>query len=160
MILSFAEFIKKNPNSKLLLVGNGPERNNLIKIAKENKVYKKIIWIKFSENIKDLLKISNVFVLPSKYEGFGMVFLEAMLTNTPVISTNISAIPEVIENNYNGILIEPDNIKQMVSALNNIQDKKLIKKFSINSKKLLSNKFNLEAMYKKTNNVYYSILNI
>ncbi len=160
LILSFAEFIKKNPNSKLLLVGNGPERNNLIKIAKENKVYKKIIWIKFSENIKDLLKISNVFVLPSKYEGFGMVFLEAMLTNTPVISTNISAIPEVIENNYNGILIEPDNIKQMVSALNNIQDKKLIKKFSINSKKLLSNKFNLEAMYKKTNNVYYSILNI
>jgi glycosyltransferase involved in cell wall biosynthesis len=160
LILSFAEFTKKNPNSKLLLVGNGPERNNLIKIAKENKVYKKIIWIKFSENIKDLLKISNVFVLPSKYEGFGMVFLEAMLTNTPVISTNISAIPEVIENNYNGILIEPDNIKQMVSALNNIQDKKLIKKFSINSKKLLSNKFNLEAMYKKTNNVYYSILNI
>ena len=74
-----------------------------------------------------MLNISNVFVLPSKYEGFGIVFLEAMLTNTPVISTNISAIPEIIKNKYNGILIEPGNVKR--SYIKNIQDEKLIKKF-------------------------------
>lgn len=160
LILAFAEFTKKNKNSKLLLVGDGPESKNLVKIAKKNNVFKKIIWIRFSEHIKDLLNISNVFVLPSKYEGFGIVFLEAMLTNTPIISTNISAIPEVVKNNYNGILIEPDNLKQMILALRNIQDKKLIKKFIINSKKLLSNKFNIKIMYKKINNTYSSILDI
>jgi glycosyltransferase involved in cell wall biosynthesis len=157
LILSFAEFTKKNPNSKLLLIGDGPERKNLVKISKENNIFNKIIWVKFSEHIKDLLNISNVFVLPSKYEGFGIVFLEAMLTNTPVISTNISAIPEIIKNKYNGILIEPGNVKQMTAALKNIQDEKLIKKFNINAKKLLSNKFNLKMMFKKTNNIYCSI---
>ena len=80
-----------------------------------------------------------------------------MLTNTPVISTNISAIPEIIKNKYNGILIEPGNVKQMTAALKNIQDEKLIKKFNINAKKLLSNKFNLKMMFKKTNNIYCSI---
>ena len=160
LILSFAEFSKKNVNCKLLLVGDGPEREKLIQISKKANIYKKIIWIKFSEYIKDILTLSDAFVLPSKYEGFGIVFLEAMLTNTPIISTNISAIPEVITNNYNGILIEPDNINQMVLALKKIQNKKLVKKFNINSKKLLSSKFNLEVMFKKTNNSYYNVLNV
>ena len=158
LILSFAKFCKKNPNSKLLLVGNGPERNNLIKISKDNNIYKKIVWINFSERIKDLLNISNVLVLTSKYEGFGMVFLEAMLSNTPIISTNVSAIPEVIQHNYNGILIKPNNMDQLITALKNIQNKKLIKKFNINSKKLLRSKFHRNIMYKKTNDIYLSIL--
>tara|TARA_B100000767_G_scaffold65978_1_gene62366 strand:- start:6594 stop:7739 length:1146 start_codon:yes stop_codon:yes gene_type:complete len=160
LILSFAKFSKKNLNCKLLLVGDGPERKKLIQISKRLNIYKKIIWIKFSENIKEILTLSDAFVLPSKYEGFGIVFLEAMLTNTPIISTNVSAIPEIIKNNYNGILIEPNNINQMVLALKKIQNKRLVKKFNINSKKLLSNKFNLEVMFKKTNKVYYNILNV
>ena len=160
LILSFAKFSKKNLNCKLLLVGDGPERKKLIQISKRLNIYKKIIWIKFSENIKEILTLSDAFVLPSKYEGFGIVFLEAMLTNTPIISTNVSAIPEIIKNNYNGILIEPNNINQMVLALKKIQNKRLVKKFNINSKKLLSNKFNLEVMFKKTNKIYYNILNV
>ena len=87
-----------------------------------------------------------------------MVFLEAMLTNTPIISTNVSAIPEVIRNNYNGILIKPNNMNQMILALNRIKNKKLIKKFSANSKKLLSGKFHLNTMNEKTNSVYNSLL--
>ena len=87
-----------------------------------------------------------------------MVFLEAMLTSTPIISTNASAIPEVIKHNYNGILIEPNNIKQMISALKKIQDKKTVKMFNTNSKKLLLSKFSLNKMYKKTNEIYYNVL--
>ena len=104
------------------------------------------------------MDMADVFVLTSQYEGFGMVFLEAMLTNTPIISTNVSAIPEVIRSNYNGILIKPNNMNQMILALNRIKNKKLIKKFSVNSKKLLSGKFHLNTMNEKTNNVYNSIL--
>ena len=158
MILSFAEYQKKNINSTLLLLGDGPERSKLIKLAKKNDIYKKIIWVKYSKNVKDLLNLANVFVLPSRYEGFGMVFLEAMLTSTPIISTNASAIPEVIKHNYNGILIEPNNIKQMISALKKIQDKKTVKMFNTNSKKLLLSKFSLNKMYKKTNEIYYNVL--
>ena len=127
-------------------------------MSKKKKIYKKIIWVNFSEQVKDLMDMADVFVLTSQYEGFGMVFLEAMLTNTPIISTNVSAIPEVIRNNYNGILIKPNNMNQMILALNRIKNKKLIKKFSVNSKKLLSGKFHLNTMNEKTNNVYNSIL--
>ena len=158
LILSFAEYQKKNINSTLLLLGDGPERSKFIKLAKKNDIYKKIIWVKYSKNVKDLLNLANVFVLPSRYEGFGMVFLEAMLTSTPIISTNASAIPEVIKHNYNGILIEPNNIKQMISALKKIQDKKTVKMFNTNSKKLLLSKFSLNKMYKKTNEIYYNVL--
>ena len=158
LISSFSEYCKKNPNSKLLLVGNGPERNNLIRLSKNKNIYKKIIWINFSEQVKDLMDMADVFVLTSQYEGFGMVFLEAMLTNTPIISTNVSAIPEVIRNNYNGILIKPNNMNQMILALNRIKNKKLVKKFSANSKKLLSSKFHLNTMNEKTNSVYNSLL--
>jgi len=159
LILSFAEFNKNNPNYKLLLVGDGPERNELIKLSKKNDIYKKIIWIKYSEQIEDILKLSDIFVLPSRYEGFGIVFLEAMLLSVPVIATNASAIPEIIKHNHNGILVEPNNIKQLTKALINIQNKKLVKKFNINSKKLLTKKFNLSQMVKKTDDTYSEILN-
>ena len=82
-----------------------------------------------------------------------------MLLSVPVIATNTSAIPEIIKHNYNGILVEPDNIKQLTKALINIQSKKLIKKFNINSKKLLTKKFNLSQMVKKTDDTYNEILN-
>ena len=114
----------------------------------------KIIWIKFSDNIRDIIEFSDVFALTSEYEGLGLVLLEAMASNTPIIATNASAIPEVIKNNYNGLLIEHLNQKDLVNKLNRIKVESLAKKFCFNSKLLLKSKFNLNSMIRKTYKYY------
>ena len=101
LIKAFSEFRKNNIKSKLILVGNGPETKNLKILSKELKLDKDIIWIDYSENVLKILKLSNVFVLPSRYEGFGLVLLEAMYAKRPIIASKVSAIPEVIKNNWN-----------------------------------------------------------
>ena len=126
----------------------------LKKLSSELCIDEKIIWIKFSDNIRDIIEFSDVFALTSEYEGLGLVLLEAMASNTPIIATNASAIPEVIKNNYNGLLIEHLNQKDLVNKLNRIKVESLAKKFCFNSKLLLKSKFNLNSMIRKTYKYY------
>ena len=104
--------------------------------------------------MRDIIEFSDVFVLTSEYEGLGLVLLEAMASNTAIVATKTSAIPEVIKNNYNGLLVEHLDKKDLIKKLDLIQDKKLIKKFCRNSKILLKSKFNLNLMVNKTYKFY------
>ena len=61
--------MSENNKSNLILVGSGPETNNLMKLAKKLNISKKIIWIKFSENVRDIIEFSDTFILTSEYEG-------------------------------------------------------------------------------------------
>jgi len=78
-----------------------------------------------------LYKNSNIFVLPSYWEGFGIALVEAMRYGLPIISTNISAIPELIHNRRNGILVEPGNVEELRIALRTlIEDTQLREQYS------------------------------
>lgn len=154
LLNSFSEYIKINNKSNLILVGSGPETQNLKKLSEELGISKYITWIKFSDNVRDIIEFSDVFVLTSEYEGLGLVLLEAMASNTAIIATKTSAIPEVIKNNYNGLLVEHLNKKDLVKKINIIQTQKLYKKFCRNSKLLLKSKFNLNLMVNKTYKFY------
>lgn len=159
LIKAFATFnMKYNNNSKLILIGSGPETEKLIELSKKIKISKKIIWIKFTENIPEFLKLSNVFCLPSLYEGFGLVLLESMVLKKPIIASNISAIPEVVKNNFNGILINPYKVNELINAFLRLQDLKYAKRLAANSEFLLNKKFQLSKMLKKTMYLYRSAL--
>jgi len=138
----------------LILVGSGPETQNLRVLSKKLKINDKIIWINFSENVRDILNYSDIFVLTSEYEGLGLVLLEAMAAGTPIIASNKSAIPEVIKNNHNGLLIKQNNHLDLIRKIELIRNKKNIKKFNFNSKKFLEKKFSLNSMIIKTEKVY------
>ena len=133
---------------------SGPETNNLMKLAKKLNISKKIIWIKFSENVRDIIEFSDTFILTSEYEGLGLVLLEAMAADKPIIASNTSAIPEVIKHNFNGFLIKHLNKKDLVQKLKLIQNKNIRSKFILNSKIVLHNKFNLKIMINKTQKYY------
>ena len=154
LLTSFSDYLKKNSKSNLILVGSGPETHYLKKLSKKLKITKYITWINFSDNVRDIIEFSDVFVLTSEYEGLGLVLLEAMASNTAIVATKTSAIPEVIKNNYNGLLVEHLDKKDLIKKLDLIQDKKLIKKFCRNSKILLKSKFNLNLMVNKTYKFY------
>ena len=92
--------------------------------------------------------------MPSKYEGLGLVLLEAMSAKKPIIATRVSAIPEVIKNGYNGWLVNHGDVKDLCKKILLTKNKKLNKKLILNSQIVLKKRFNLNVMIKKTFDVY------
>jgi len=144
--------------SKLIMVGQGPRTKNLKKIAEELKINSKIVWIKYYENVIDLYQIADIFVLSSKYEGLGLVLLESMASEVPVVASKVSAIPEVVKHNFSGVLFDYNNEKNLAASLKKINNTNLKKKIISNAHKLILNKFSLNKMIKKTKQIYSKVL--
>ena len=120
------------------------------------KVSDKIIWLNSVSNIKKFFEKIDVFCLTSDHEGFGIVLLEAMLCGRPIIANKTSSIPEIIKNNYNGLLMNKNNDEELfkcLKKLNKLNKKKIIK----NAKKIMKNKFTVRRMILETEKVYRSI---
>jgi len=120
-------------------------------LLKENPGFKLIIASKLSHSeLMGYLKASKIFVLNTGYEGLPHIILEAMACGLPVITTNVGGNPEVIQNEYNGLLVEYNNKEQIKNAILRLwKDENLRNKFIENGKKTLE-KFNLEKMINKT----------
>ena len=156
LLKAYSIYIRKAKNSKLIMVGNGTENNNLKSLAIKLKINHHICWINNYEKIKDIFLLSDVFILPSKYEGLGLVLLESMSAKTPIIASNSSAIPELIKNNYNGFLFKEGNYKDLADKIKLIENKDIRKKFSKNGFKFLNKNFDLNVMYDLTSKIYTS----
>lgn len=100
---AFAQFLRLHPDSKLLMVGGGEEKNSLVCLAEELAITKNVEWVGRTSEIQKYLSRMDVFVLSSLYEGFGLVLLEAMDAGVPVIASNNSAIPEVLGSDFPGL---------------------------------------------------------
>ncbi|TYA86792.1 glycosyltransferase [Seonamhaeicola marinus] len=111
-------------NIKLLILGNGPCRNQLVNLVKEKKLESFVEILRFRKDPIPLIKDAKALVLSSKVEGFPMVLLEALALNVPVVSFNCKSGPsEIIHNGVNGILVEDQNKEKFVEALNKLLDK-------------------------------------
>ena len=97
--------------------------------------------------------------MPSKYEGFGLVLLEAMYAKKPIIACKVSAIPEVIKDSWNGLLIKHGDIKDFVFKLLQINSNKISKKLIQNSQITLKKKFNFNKMIISTDEIYQKAIN-
>jgi glycosyltransferase involved in cell wall biosynthesis len=109
---AFSNVLKSMPNTDLYVVGEGNLQEELINLSKSLGINDKVHWLGKTEHIKEFLSKINLFILPSKYEGFGLVLLEAMIAKKPIIAANNSAIPEVLGKSYEGLFLTGD-----VSAL-------------------------------------------
>ena len=92
--------------AKLLLVGDGPEKHRVMDKLKDMPYKKDVLFLGKQENIAELFSISDLKLLLSEKESFGLVLLEAMACGVPGIGTNIGGIPEVIDHGTNGYLVE------------------------------------------------------
>lgn len=125
----FVEVRKKIP-AKLLLVGDGPDRSNLEKTAEEYGVSDDVICIGKIKNPIEPLRISDIFLLPSETESFGLAALEAMASGVPVIASNSGGLPEVIEHGASGFLHEVGDTESMAnSALHMLQNAERLAEF-------------------------------
>ena len=96
------------PTVRFFIVGGGSSKQTLIKMCKKLKIENNVIWLGRTEHIKEFLSKIDLFIFASKGEGFGLVLLEAMLANKPILAAKNSAIPEVLGVNYKGLFSTDD----------------------------------------------------
>jgi len=155
------DLLKENPNFRLIIVGYGPEKENLKSQISNLKLEDKIELIdKLShKELLEYFKASKMFVLNTGYEGFSHFLLETMAIGLPVITTNICGNPEIVKDGYNGLLIEYNNKEQLKDTILRLwEDKKLREKFIENGKKTLG-KFTLDKMINKTIKLLFEFTN-
>jgi len=150
------QFIKKYENIKFIIISEGPERKNLEKLADDLDVEEYIFFAgKVNrELVVEYLKISDVFVLNTNYEGMSHVLLEAMKVGVPIITTKAGGNPETIKDKETGLLVDYRDKGQWIEAVSKIIDNPdLAQKLTINAKEDLK-RFNWDNLVKETIEVF------
>lgn len=150
--------IQKEIPSKLLLVGEGPDRENIETQAKDLGILDKILFLGNSNEVNKLLCYSDLFLLPSETESFGLAALEAMAARTPVISTNSGGLPEVNINGETGFLSNvgdtDDMAKNGISILENDETLQQFKENALEQAK----RFSLQNILPGYKDVYREVV--
>ncbi len=129
VIRVFAEVQKVIP-SKLILVGDGPDRHGAEELARELEVCSKVVFMGKLKNPTEALAIADIFLLLSQSESFGLAALEAMAANVPVISTNTGGIPEVNRHGVTGMMSDVGDIEDLAkNTIYILSDEKRLQKF-------------------------------
>lgn len=134
-IQAFAKVLNRFPQASLGIIGEGTEKAELVRICRELQIEKSVYFYGHLSN-EDVLKHmaqTQVFVMPSVNEGFGIVYLEAMSQKCAVIGTNGEGIMDIIEGGENGILISPDDVDGLAEKIEKcFRNSKYYKKISVN----------------------------
>ncbi len=129
----FAAVNKELP-SKLLFVGDGPERSTAEDLGRELGVCDEIRFLGKQEQMEDIMAIADLFLLTSEYESFGLAALEAMAAGVPVVSTNAGGLSEIITDGENGHMSDVGDVDSMSKqALAILKDDKILKQFKKNA---------------------------
>ena len=115
-VLQIFDRIRRAVPARLLLVGDGPELATAYRLARELGIWELIDIVGAQEEVAPLLSVSDLFLLPSAKESFGLAALEAMACEVPVVASRVGGIPEVIEHGVSGFLHPPDAIEEMTAS--------------------------------------------
>jgi N-acetyl-alpha-D-glucosaminyl L-malate synthase BshA len=150
--------INKALPSKLLLLGDGPERPFAESICRDCTAAENIKFLGKQEQMEDILPIADLFLLTSEYESFGLAALEAMAAEVPVISTNAGGLPEININGYCGYMSNVGDINDMCkNALSILQDESTLQQFKANAL-AQAQKFDIGNIVPKYEELYERVL--
>ncbi len=151
--------IQKEIPSKLIMVGEGPEREGAEQLCAELGITNKVVFVGNSNEIDRILCFSDLFLLPSETESFGLSALEAMASSVPVISSNAGGIPEVNKNGFSGYLSDVGNVDEMSkNAISILSNDSTLKIFKTNAKQQ-ARKFAINQIVPKYEAIYEKALN-
>jgi N-acetyl-alpha-D-glucosaminyl L-malate synthase BshA len=138
--------IQENISSKLLMVGDGPDREKAENLARKLGIKNKILFMGKSDEVREILCLSDLFLLPSETESFGLAALEAMAAKTPVISTNTGGLSEVNINGETGFLSDVGNVSEMAkNSIYLLKDEERLDIFKENAYKV-AHKFSIDII--------------
>ncbi|MEK5270439.1 N-acetyl-alpha-D-glucosaminyl L-malate synthase BshA [Aeribacillus sp. FSL K6-8394] len=158
VVKAFA-LIRQEVPSKLLLVGDGPEVSIVMKLVKQLQLEDHVLFLGKQENLDQLYSISDLKLLLSEKESFGLVLLEAMACGVPCIGTRIGGIPEVIEDHKTGYIVELGDIEDTAEkSIRLLEDQTLHQKMSENAILLVREKFHSEKIVSTYEQIYFELL--
>jgi 1,2-diacylglycerol 3-alpha-glucosyltransferase len=162
VLLNACSFIKDKSEFQFLITGKGKDRKNLEAIALKNGISEKVIFtgVVPKSVLKDLYKVSDIFLTASEVELQGLSIMEAMASGLPVVASNSMAIPELVKDTINGFLFEPGNGADAgEKILKLINNKALRQKMSLGSLENIHN-HDIHLVLAKMEKMYDSILNV
>ncbi|WP_442594496.1 N-acetyl-alpha-D-glucosaminyl L-malate synthase BshA [Neobacillus sp. D3-1R] len=151
--------IEKHVKAKLLLVGDGPEMTVVCNLVSELGLNDKVLFLGKQDNVEELYSLSDLMLLLSEKESFGLVALEAMACGVPCIGTNIGGIPEVIEDGKNGFICPVGDIESISDkAISLLTDKVMHQEFANQSIITVHEKFRAERIVSQYEDIYFQLL--
>lgn len=146
--------IQKEIPSKLMMVGDGPEKEKAEILCMELGIYDKVIFFGNSNEIDKILCFTDLFLLPSETESFGLAALEAMSSGVPVISSNSGGLPEVNFDGFSGYLSNVGNVEEMAAnAIKILKDDNVLNQFKANALEV-ARKFDIKTILPKYEALY------
>ena len=128
--------------ARLLLIGDGPDRSNAEFLAKRLGIADRVDFVGKQENVNELLSLSDLMLMPSELESFGLAALEAMACRVPAIATRVGGVPELIDDGVNGLLYEVGDIDGMASgAISLLSNPELLDTFSLAARRTAQDHF-------------------
>ena len=157
-VLKMFDKVNQKIPSKLLMVGDGPERFGLEELCAQLGLCDRVVFIGKVRETQEVLEISDLFVLPSETESFGLAALEAMAMGVPVISSNTGGIPEVNINGETGFMSEVGDVEDMAkNAIYILEDEDRKKNFGENAL-ARSKVFDIDAVVRQYEDLYKTLI--
>ena len=159
LISAFKEIVTIHPNTNLVIVGDGSLRNKLENQTYQLGIKNKVIFMGERDNVPEILKTFDVFVLPSLNEGMSNTILEAMATGIPVIASNVGGNPELVIDGRTGFLFPTNDVESLVQKIKTyILHPELKQKHGYNAHKRVEEKFSLDQMVRRYEELYLELV--
>ena len=157
-VIEVFERVRKKIPAKLLLIGDGPERTRIEQLCREKGIHHEVRFLGKITSPEMLLRIADLFLLPSETESFGLAALEAMAMNVPVISSNTGGLPEVNINGLSGYTSDVGDVEAMSkNALQILNDPHTLQKFR-NQAFEVASQFDLANILPLYENLYKEVI--
>lgn len=159
LLKAMSQVLPQFPNTKLVIIGDGILRQSLEDYSEKLGINSQVHFLGYHQNAVEMMGGFDIFIHPSRWEGFGLVFLEAMAAKLPIIATNVSAIPEIVEQEKTGLLVPKDDDQALANAICKLlSNPDLAKNMGENGRKRLEKYFTVDVMAQKTANLYEQLL--
>ena len=151
--------LDKFPRTKFLVIGDGPLKDALLALTKSLQVDRSVQFLGWRSDVNQILRVIDVFVLPSLWEGLPLSILEAMAASKPVVASDIKGNNELVEHGETGFLFPPRNHQQISDYVSKLlRDPGLAQTMGYNGYKRVKQTYDINIIAKKIDYLYKSFL--
>jgi glycosyltransferase involved in cell wall biosynthesis len=146
-------------DATLVLIGDGGEYEHLRSLARSLELGDRIVWQDWSDDVRSYLPTFDIFVLPSRFEGFPLVVLEALLAETAVVATDVGSVPEAIRHEETGLLVPADDAAALAAAMRRLlADADLRRSLGSRGRRLVLDRYTAQHMARSFRSIYNELV--
>ncbi|MGA1796100.1 MAG: glycosyltransferase family 4 protein [bacterium] len=158
LLAAFRRILEKRPDALLCLLGDGPLKEDLERIAREWEIMDRVRFIPWETDPRPVMSLYDIFVFPSLNEGMGRALVEAMAMAKPVIATRTGGIPDLVQEGVNGILVPPGDESSLADAMLTLAERPWRMQRMGEMSETLAERFSLRVMMDRIERLYGSLL--